>query len=280
MYLISINRKRLYTIISIIILLSIIITLLYIQWTIPSPPTNNTTTTAPPQIHRVLIYDSLAREYPNTTVIKVLKSMFKEYGYEVDIYIGKNATLDPLFNLDKYGIIILRAHGAYNSDPLVNKPLGSYVYTGIYIDEAIKIYGKDYIDKMLNNNMIVLGVIPPPGEKLTKELIDRLPKYVVVSPLFFNKNIKELHRSIIIFTGCYGFDDDILAKIFIKKGAEAYISFKGNVTWSHGDAVLDALMRTYLATHNISRAYYSLKDKLKIDLVTGAELKILLKEHH
>jgi len=206
--------------------------------------------------------------------------MFNEYGYEVDVYIGMNATLDPLLNLDKYSIIILRAHGAYNSDPSVNKPLGSYVYTGIYIDEAIEIYGKDYIDYMMNNNMIVLGVIPPPGATLTKELINRLPKYIVVSPLFFIKNIKELHGSIVIFTGCYGFNDNRLAKIFVEKGAEAYISFKGNVTWSHGDAVLEALMRTYLATHNISEAYYSLNDKLKMDLITGAELKIFLKEQH
>ena len=276
----KLNRKTLYAIISIAVILSIISAILYIQWNTPTTTINTTTTTPQPPVYRVLIYDSLAREYPNATVIKVLKDLFKSHGYKVDLYIGENATLDPLLNLDKYSIIILRAHGAFNSDPLVNKPLGSYVYTGLYIDEAIKIYGKDYIDKMLKNNMIVLGVIPPPGAKLTKELIERLPKYVVVSPLFFNKHIKELPKSIVIFTGCFGFDDDTLAKIFIKKGAEAYISFKGNVTWTHGDAVLEAIMKTYLATNNISEAYYSLNNELKFDTATGAELKILLKEHH
>lgn len=275
---INTSRKNIYIIISIITILLIIITLLYLQWQYPSPLTTSTTTIHSPQINRVLIYDSLAREYPNTTVINVLRNTFKEYGYEIDIYIGKNATLDPLFNIDKYSIIILRAHGAYNSDPLINKPLGSYIYTGVYIDEAIKIYGKDYVDKMLNSNMIVLGVIPPPGTKLTKELIERLPKYVVVSPLFFDKNIKRLPESIIVFTGCYGFDDTILAEIFVKKGAKAYISFKGNVTWPHGDAVLDTLMRIYLTTHDISKAYYSLKNMLIMDPITGAELKILLKD--
>ncbi len=270
----KIDRKVLIASLVIITVLSITI-LLNTRLNTESTSPSETPTYREPH---VLIYDSLAREYPNKTLTDLLIKIFIRHGYKVDLYIGENATLDPLFNLDNYDIIIFRAHGAHNSNPMVPKPLGSYIYTGIYIDEAIKIYGKDYINELKSSNMIVLGVIPPPGVELTNELIDRLPKYVVVSPLFFNKYVGELHRSIIVFTGCYGFDDDILAKIFIRKGARAYISFKGNVTWSHGDNVLEALMRKYLETHDIMEAYHSLDTSLAIDPITGAELKILLNE--
>ncbi len=262
-----------------ILVLAIVATLAYyINQAPPSHEDNSTNNTIRPL--KALIYDSLAREYPNKTLIHNIVALLRSHGYEVDVYIGANATLDPLYRLGDYGLVILRAHGGFNGQITSMKPLGSYVFTGIHDSEAVELYGRSRYEKMLSENLIALGVIPPPGITVrSEEGIKRLdlPRYVIVSPKFFNLEIKKLSHTIIIYTGCYGFDNDILARIFIDKGASAYIAFKGNVTWSHGDLVLDKLLRMYIDKQDIKEAFREVSETIGGDPYTGAELKALFR---
>lgn len=219
---------------------------------------------------RVLIYDPLSREYSNPELIDLLMKTFTQHNYTVDIYIGKNATLDPLYHLDRYDIIILRAHGGYNNNSKIPEPVGQYVFTGIYFNEAIKIYGKNKIYDLLKHHYIVKGVIPRNGVSIYE-----LPLYVVVSPLFFKDKISSLKNdTIIIYTGCYGLDDDVLANIFLDKGAYAYLSFKGNVTLVFGDQILEIIPVRIAKGEDIVEIYKSLNETQIRDPYTGAELEI------
>ncbi len=207
---------------------------------VEAQPTTTTTSQPPRRPMRALIYDSLYREYPNDQLLRNLTETLRAAGYQVDVFVGVNATLDPLVMLNRYGLVVIRAHGAYNGDPGSGRPLGAYIYTGLHYGEAKALYG-NYIDQGLENGDLALGVIPPPGQPLTEELIEKLPKYVTVSPQFFKKQLGELPGTIIVFAGCYGLDDERLAEVFISKGASAFISWKGNITWVHMDRALRVL---------------------------------------
>ncbi len=224
----------------------------------------------------VLIYDSLYREYPNQTLIDSLKEMFESHGYIVDIYLGKNATLDPLKHMERYDIIILRAHGAYNGDPKSRRPLGPYVYTGLHYDEAVELYGKNYVDRLIRDGTFALAVIPPPGYHGD---YNDLPKYIALSPKYFDGKVKALKPgSIVIFTGCYGLTDERLASIFLKKGALAYMAWTGNVTWIQADITLEEAVKILLDGVPPGSIPSRLPDYARRDVLTGSTFNVVLQE--
>jgi len=211
---------------------------------------------------RVLIYDSLAREFPNPALVSMLVRLFESSGFQVDVYQGFNASLDPLVAISEYGVVILRAHGAYNGDPGTGKPLGAYVYTGLYYYEAQVIYD-GYVDEGVEKGYFAKATIPARG--------DESPLYLAVSPLFFEENLGKLNNTIVFFTGCYGADDDRLASVFLDKGAQAFIGWKGNVTWTHADEYLMEWARALVETGDPVEAYVAADTVIGPDPYTGAE---------
>ncbi len=240
-------------------------------------PTTTTTSQPPERPMKALVYDSLYREYPNDQLLKNITETLRAAGYQVDVYVGINATLDPLVVLDRYGLVIIRAHGAYNGDPRSGRPLGAYIYTGLHYGEAKALYG-GYIDRGLENGDLALGVIPPPGQPLTKELLEKLPKYVTVSPQFFDKQLGRLPGTIVVFAGCYGLDDDRLAEVFVSKGASAFISWKGNITWTHMDRVLRVLAAALARGEDPSAALSLAMSTVGPDPVTHSMLGLVAAE--
>ncbi len=220
---------------------------------------------------RVLVYDSLYREYPNDQLLVDLVSLFESHGYRVDVYKGVNATLDPLVALGEYGIVILRAHGAYNGDPGSGKPLGSYVYTGLYVVEAQALYSPQYIEEGMEEGYFSPAVIPRPGVPL-----DELPEYLAVSPKFFRDQLGGLPGSIVFFTGCYGMDDDRLGSVFVGEGAYIYLGWVGNVTWIHSDDYLLSYMRALLDTGDPLEALAVADQEVGPDPYTGARVEYVI----
>ncbi len=212
---------------------------------------------------RVLIYDSLYREYPNDDLLEFLVRLFEENGFEVDVYRGINATLDPLVAIQEYGIVILRAHGAYNGDPESGKPLGAYVYTGLYVYEAQALYG-DYVNDGLREGYFAKARIMASGEGS--------PLYLAVSPLFFDDQLGKLNNTIVFFTGCFGADDDRLAKVFLSHGAQVYLGWRGNVTWTHADTFLASWAERLAETGDPLEAYQYAMQKAGADPYTGAQV--------
>ena len=240
------------------------------------PPTGSSTTSinlsgVP---HKALIYDSLAREFPDPREVSTLKKILESMGFSVTVYYGANATLDPLVGMGQYGLVIIRAHGAYNGDPSSGKPLGAYVYTGMYVIEAEAVYGVKNIEDGIRKGYYAPAVIPRPGVPLQE-----LPKYLAVSPKFFRDIAGEMNKTIVFFTGCYGFQDDRLAKVIIDKGASAYIAWDGNVTWLHADEFLLEWARDLAHTGDPLRALEMANETVGPDPDTGAVVKIMVRSN-
>ncbi len=224
--------------------------------------------------HRALIYDSLAREYPDPQEVSMLKKILEGIGFNVTVYYGANATLDPLVGMGQYGLVIIRAHGAYNGDPNSGKPLGAYVYTGMYVIEAEAVYGVKNIEDGIRKGYYAPAVIPRPGVPL-----EELPKYLSVSPKFFRDLAGEMNKTIVFFTGCYGFQDDRLAKAIIGKGASVYIAWDGNVTWLHADEFLLEWVRDLARTGDPLRALEMANETIGPDPYTGAVVRIMVRSN-
>ena len=214
-----------------------------------------------------LIYDSLYREYPNGTLIDELVSLLESNGYHVYVYQGINATLDPLVSLNKFDFIVIRAHGAYNDDP--ERPLGSYIYTGLRYEEAKALYD-GYIDENLKNGLLALAVIPPPGVELNETIFETLPKYVAVSPEYLEQHLGNFKNdTIVIAAGCYTSNDSILADVFLDKGAKAFIGWRGEITQNYMDRVTLEVVKLLLEGHEPSDIPILLGDLVRDPLVNG-----------
>ena len=222
--------------------------------------------------HKALIYDSLAREFPDPQEVSMLREILERMGFKVTVYYGANATLDPLVSMGQYGLVIIRAHGAYNGDPNSGRPLGAYVYTGMYVIEAEAVYGVKNIEDGIRKGYYAPAVIPRPGVPLQE-----LPKYLAVSPKFFKDLAGEMNKTIVFFTGCFGFQDDRLAKVIISKGASAYIAWDGNVTWIHSDEFLLEWVRDLAQTGDPLRALETANQTIGPDPDTGAVVKIMVR---
>ncbi len=222
--------------------------------------------------HKALIYDSLAREFPDPQQISEIKRLLEEAGFEVTVYYGVNATLDPLVAMGKYGIVILRAHGAYNGDPNSGEPLGTYVYTGLYVIEAQAIYGTKTIKDGFDKGYYAPAVIPRPGVPVSK-----LPKYLAVSPKFFKDLAGEMNNTIIFYTGCFGFTDDRLAKTMLSRGALAYIAWTGNVTWMHSDQFLVEWVKDLVKTGDPLSALQAANQTVGPDETSNSVIKVMVR---
>ncbi|MCE4613117.1 MAG: hypothetical protein F7C07_04730 [Desulfurococcales archaeon] len=220
---------------------------------------------------RALIYDSLYREYPNDKLLENVINILEGAGYEVEVYLGRNATVDPLYSLGEYDIILFRAHGAFNSEEKGQFPKGAYIYTGLYLKEANRIYG-GYPVKWIDEGLMAKGIIPPPGVRLSAEELSKLPRYLTLSPKFFEEKIGDLKEgSIVMFFGCYGMDDDSLASVFLSKGAMAYIAWEGNVTWVYMDSVLPQVLEMI-----VQGELDSIEGSVEPDPYTGSTLRVAL----
>ncbi|MCE4618832.1 MAG: hypothetical protein F7C37_05250 [Desulfurococcales archaeon] len=217
---------------------------------------------------RVLIYDSLYREFPNDQLLDYIVQEFKNAGFQVDVYRGRNATLDPLVAMGEYGIVILRAHGAYNNDESSGKPLGTYIYTGLYLIEAQALYGVNTINKGLDDGLYAPAVIPREGVP-----VSQLPKYLSVSPKFFKTMAASLNNTIVFYTGCFGMNDDRLANVLISKGAYMYIGWDGNVTWVFSDQFLKQWVDALIQYRDPVQALAAVNSTLGTDPDTGAVVK-------
>ncbi|MCE4613992.1 MAG: hypothetical protein F7B60_00450 [Desulfurococcales archaeon] len=275
------SRRYLLVILVLIIAVVGLVEYYYQEYNLPPLPLNttiitntrNTQITSQPYL-RALYYDSLYREYPNDTLDALIVTTLESRGYDVDVYLGKNATLDQLVNLQQYQLVIIRAHGGYSNRTAGTYPPGEYIFTGLYYNESVMKYGEN-INTWIKKGYLALGVIPPPGKKPSQEELEKLPKYLVVGPKFIEEKTVVEQGSIIIVFGCYTFEDGTLAKIMLDKGALAYVGWKGGVTPEYMDRILPGTVNAYLS-HGLNGLRNFVNNTLP-DPQSDGKLRILLR---
>lgn len=267
-------RKSLVVVLSLTLGLVVLLIGLYHMGYIGGEPELSATRT-PPMVTRVpkaMIYDPLYREYPNDTLIETLRDILESHGYQVDVYLGRNATLEVFLEMGFYDIVIIRAHGGYANRSVGPYPPGGYIYTGLHVNEAVELYGPS-IYYWIRRGVLAEGVIPPPGA--TAEDISKLPRYVVVSPKFLEEKLTVRPGSIFVFFGCYGMSTEELPNIVLSKGASAFIAWDRGVSVNYMDKVLPEIIKSYL--EGGLNALLDAINQTPLDPLTGARLEVTLR---
>jgi hypothetical protein len=198
------------------------LTLLYVAW--PS------TIESGYAVLRAAIIDGLYEAYPNTTLIEVLEKLLEDYGYVVEVYLGRNATLEVFRKITSFSIVVMRVHGGY-METAEGYVVG--LYTGSpWSTRYVGLAAKGYVAEG------VPFVPPPRGPKV----------FVAVLPKFFRELVDGGFRegSILIAAGCYTGLDPNLVSALCSKGLAVYIGFRDNVDLYVIDALLPDIVEAVL----------------------------------
>lgn len=186
---------------------------------------------------KAVIYDSLHKFIPNDNLLRQLKTMLRNSGYVVDVFIDNNATVENFKKITEYDLIIIRAHGGYLPKDI----------------EVMNYYLKDYMA------FIFTGELYNPNRYVHEQraLEIMIGKFIhengsytevfAVSPLF----IVGMHgmfkdNSVVIIASCYGLTGEMLAEAFLRKGVSIYIAWPGDVSVEHMDKGLLKLIENAL----------------------------------
>ena len=221
---------------------------------------------------QALIYDPLYRDHPNKTLYAIIIPLLKSNGYEVTVYAGRNATLEPLVYMNGYSLVIIRAHGGYNNKSSGIYGRGEYIFTGLLYNEALSYYG-DTIQRLVKKGELAVGVVPPDNSGVTENELNELPKQLVVSPLFIQHKTMLKKGAVIFVFSCYSMNDQTLAQVFTGKGAAGVIGWRGGVTDRYMDAVLPIVVEEYVSKGLRGVERFIGENGLK-DPVTGGELQV------
>lgn len=170
---------------------------------------------------RAAILDGLYDKAPNSTLTESMVKYLSNAGYILDVYRGKNVTIDLLRNIGGYEILILRLHSAVHTDGFL------YVFSGEEYTES------KYVDEQL------AGAV-----RKAYTFDESEPPYFALKAVFLGNNKPDsLNGTTIILTGCNGTGTPYVIQRFFERGAKAYVSWDGYVDLSHSDEATLRLVR-------------------------------------
>ena len=174
-----------------------------------------------------VIVDGLSDEFPNPMLIRDVINLLEGEGYQVDVYNCSSVTVEFYGSLPSMGyeLILLRIHSA----PMDG---GSKPGAALFTYE------------------------PPPGKYMVEQLmgwvriartLTRGDRFYAVTPSFMREGMEgEFDHTVLFMMSCYGFVDDTLPKIFIEKGASAFVGWTERVTPEHMDRATLILLEKML----------------------------------
>ena len=177
---------------------------------------------------RAIILDGLATTIPNKPLIDSLVRMLQAKGFEVSVYSGRNVTVEAFKEAisGKYRLIIFRVHGGY-----LQTAEGSNLGTHVAILTAEPYDRSRYAP---DQSMGALAIGEP--------FMEPEKKYFAATSNFIRIYGGNMKHSIVIVASCYGLYGEDLATAFLKKGASAFISWRGPVDPYTNDVALKKLI--------------------------------------
>lgn len=207
---------------------------------------------------KAAIIDQLTPHYPNESFIKETFDELESYGFEVDLFNGKEVNIDLYRTLPQrgYKMIILRSHsGILGVDPeVVNK---TWLFTNEEYDQG------RYLTEQLTDS-------------LTYGKINEESSWVfALSASFISNSMKgTFDNTVIIMMGCSGIYRTDLAMAFVDKGASFYIAWDGSVVLDYVDNATGVLIENLCSQGlSIGSATSRTMDIAGLDPVHGARLR-------
>lgn len=202
-----------------------------------------------------VLVDSFCVSVPDRNFSSELVEMLSQAGFCVDVFEGKNVTVDLLSSLDKnYDLVILRMHSAVHSETL-----GLYLFTAEpysenkYLDEQYlrtvkKAYAFDYSEPVFAVNWM---------------FVDRC-----MTEKFCNTTV--------IVMGCNGTCDLKMSMSFFIQGAKAYIGWNGLILPSHSSkATLQLVENLYTNNLSLQKAVQKTNNQVGADPTYASTLQLI-----
>lgn len=200
-----------------IVVLLCVLTLLYSRWfsSINQPQSTDGLSV---NVSRVAIVDAIGVTKPNPEFLKSVKEVLEKTGLKVDVYEGKNVTIDLLRNIGGYGLIILRVHSAI--DPK---------YGFLYLFSAEEFDETEYEDKFSEEKRF--GAI---REGVTFE---NERYFALRADLLGYLRPDGLNGSTIILMGCNGTGSKHALNRLFERGVKSVIAWDGYVDLEYTDKI-------------------------------------------
>jgi len=223
------RMRRIYTILTFLITISLVILASYYIATYFVGSTSSTDENGESSdvfSLKAALIDALYDTLPNAEFTTSLTETLREAGFEVDAFQGAEVTVDFLKTIPSgYKLVILRMHSALHSDQL-------YVFTA---------------------EPYSVGKYPQEQQfQLVKEAYateESQPVFAVNWGFIKRCMTGKFNGTLVIAMGCDGTRDPVIIEEFMNQGAVGYISWSGPVLISHSDT----------ATLRLTEALYSEK---------------------
>ena len=176
---------------------------------------------------RAVIVDQLSSLRENEEFVAKVTGELEDYGFEVDLYQGRNVTVDFYRQLPTHGykLIIFRAHSG-----LLAENEETQDRTVLFTNEG---YSRaKYVAEQLDDRLVMARVD------------EDHPMVFGIPPKFISESMKgRFDDAVVIMMGCSGLFLRDLAPAFVDKGASVYVAWNGTVELYYVDEATAYLVR-------------------------------------
>jgi hypothetical protein len=212
-------------------------------------------------LEKAAIIDQLYLLEPNSSFIGEAAGLLESYGFAVDLWQGSEITVDFYRKLPSMGykLIIFRVH----SGLLMNTQGG-----------AAKAMETTYLFTA-ENYTTVRYITDQLTDKVSNALMsDKIPLVFAVNSAFIKGAEGRFQDTVVIMMGCESYYYEDMPKVFIEKGASAYIGWSTVVSLDYVDnAVLDLLGNLFAANMPLAKGINQTMSDLGRDPNFNAYLK-------
>jgi len=176
---------------------------------------------------RAVIVDQLSSLRENEEFVANVTGELEDYGFEVDLYQGRNVTVALYRQLATHGykLIIFRAHSGLLAE---NEEIKDR--TVLFTNEKYRQF--THYDDQLHDRLVMASV---GGDY---DMVFGIP------PKFIKESMPgEFDDAVVIMMGCSGLFMRDLAEAFVDKGASVYVAWNGSVELYYVDEATAYLVR-------------------------------------
>jgi hypothetical protein len=202
------------------------------------------------------LVDALYVSSPDNSFTSELVETLNQAGFSVDVYEGKNVTVDLLKTFTEcYDLLVLRMHSAVHSETL-----------GLYLFTAEPYSEKKYVSEQYFQLV-----------KKAYAFNESEPVFAV-NWMFIKRCMTEIFdNTTVVVMGCDGALDLSMAKEFFNQGANVYIAWNGTVLPSHSSkATLQLIKNVYIEKLTLQQAVEKTNKQVGPDPNSNSTLTLIL----
>ena len=179
---------------------------------------------------RAVIVDQLDLTFPNQDFRDQTTETLEAAGYVVDYVPGEDVTVDYFRDLPThdYDLVLLRTHVARLEDATGERPALAEIFTAEPYSTTEHVWERE---------QGYIGSVAYFGDEEGGE------PYFGIGPAFVLERMNgRFNGSTIVMMGCSGLFSEAMAEAFIRKGADAFVSWNDLVSAQHTDAATSLLV--------------------------------------